>query len=280
MRCARSPKTLPCCHIHAFIPAHSRSQNVFHHFYQRVHASAFKPPHSRSTYAATFTPHLCSSTDLCCSAHTALTLQHSRHSILSPLSRRSICAVFSRSCIFYSSIHAAACTEQHLCHCSHAAAFMPQHLCCCIHAAAFFRRSHAAALMPSHLRCHIYAAAFAPEHARSHITAAFTESRSSHSAALMPSLSRHSNGVAALMLQHLCSTLNAIAFLGAKPHAAAFTLSHLRCCSRTAALTLQLSRGGSAGGSGPLGEHFPTQSTTPAGGSWCGQAQGGEGKFV
>ena len=59
MRCARRPKTLPCCHIHAFIPAHLRRQNLFH----RIHASAFMPPHSRRTYTAAFTPHLCSNID-------------------------------------------------------------------------------------------------------------------------------------------------------------------------------------------------------------------------
>ena len=54
MRCARRPKALPPCHVHAFIPAHLSSRNLFH----RIRASAFTPPHSRRTHgihAASFT---------------------------------------------------------------------------------------------------------------------------------------------------------------------------------------------------------------------------------
>ena len=144
IRCARRPKAFPRCHIHAFIPAHLRSQILFH----GIHALAFTPPHSRRTYAAAFTQHLCSSIDATTvklprphrTYSAALTPQHS------PLSCRSIYAA-ALTPHFCRRIHAAACIEPHLCCRSYAPAFTPQHLCCSIHAAAFFRSSHAAALM-------------------------------------------------------------------------------------------------------------------------------------
>ena len=154
-----------------------------------------------------------------------------------------------------------------------------------VHAAALFRRFHAAALMPSLSRCHIYAASFTLQHALRHIyAAACTPQHASRSnaAALMPSLSRRGIGAAALILPHLFSTSHAAAFFGRSisPRISRCSVlpSHLRCPSRTAAFTLQLSRGRSAGGSGPLGAHFPTLSTTPAGGSRRGRARGGAGR--
>ena len=174
MRCARRPKALPPCHIHAFIPAHLRSQNLFH----RIRASAFTPPHSRRTHAAAFTPHLCSSIDatyaaaltpphLSCRVDTALSLPHSR---------RRVCPAALTQPHFCRHIHTSAglcsaCTEPHLCSRSHTPAFTQQHLCCSIHAAAFFRRSNAAALMPSHAAAY-YAAEFTPPRARCHFYAA------------------------------------------------------------------------------------------------------------
>ena len=148
MTCARRPKALPRCHIQAFIPAHLRSQKLFH----RIHASAFMrlihavlmQQHSRHTHAAGLTPQ-----HLSCRAHTALTLEHSLPRILSQLSHHCICAAALTPQHFCRSIHAAACTEPHLYSRSHAPAFTPLHLCCSIHTAALFRSSHAAALMPS-----------------------------------------------------------------------------------------------------------------------------------
>ena len=147
MRCARRPKALPPCHIHAFIP-HSRSPP---HSRSLIHAVLIRP-HSRHTYAAALTPHPCSSINaaaLSCRAHTAFTLPHSR---------RRICAAALTPPQFCRRIHAAACTEPHPCSRAHTPAFTQPHVCCSIHAAAFVRRSHAAALMPSLSRCHIYAA--------------------------------------------------------------------------------------------------------------------------
>ena len=114
MRFARRPKALPRCHIHAFIPAHLRSQNLFN----RIHGSAFMPPCSRRTYAAAFSPHLCSSID---AATFKLPRPHSTYSaaftrrMLSPLSRRPICAAALTLQHICRRLHAAACTEPHLC---------------------------------------------------------------------------------------------------------------------------------------------------------------------
>ena len=202
--------------------------------------------HSRHTYAAALTPHLCSSIDatafklprpnrtysaaltpplLCCSSHAA--------SFLPPSSR--------------GRLHGAASMIP----LSHPA-FTPPHVRCSIHAAAFFRRSHAAASMPSFSRCHIYAAEFTPQHARRHFYATACtppHSRRSHAAAL---LSRRSIGAAALMLPPRTPPHFSVAASRRQPHAAAFTPSHLRCRSCTAAFALPPSRGRSAGGSGPL----------------------------
>ena len=217
-------------------PSHAAT---FTHSYQRI-CSAFMLPCSRRTYAAAFTQHLS------CRAHTALTLPHSRRSILSPLSRRPICAAALTPPHFCRRIHAAACTEPHLCSRSHAHACMPQHWLCSTHAA---RPPHSfAELTPPHW-C-----------------------RRSHAAALVPPLWK---------LPHLCSTSHATVFVGrsTSPRISRCSIlpSHLRWSSSIAAFTLQLSWGRSAGGSGPLGAHFPTQSTTPAGGSRRGRARGGAG---
>ena len=71
MRCARGPKALPLCHIHAFIPVHLRSQKsqnrthaaafVLQLSRRIIFASAFTPPHAhrsicRRMHAAAFTP--------------------------------------------------------------------------------------------------------------------------------------------------------------------------------------------------------------------------------
>ena len=82
-------------------------------------------------------------------------------------------------------------------------------------------------------------------------------------AQLVPLLSCCSIYTAPHTQQHFCSQHSRLRF-----QVAAFTLlSYLRCRLRTAALTIQLSRGRSAGGRGPLGPRFPTPSTTPASGS-------------
>ena len=175
MRCARRPKALPRCHIRAFIPAHLRSQIFFH----RIHVSAFMPPHSSRTvctYAAAFTPHLCSSID---AAALKLPRPHCTYS-------------------------AALMPPPHLCSSSRAAAFLPQHSCRlmhgatsmqqlsrpCIHAAALFRSSHAAALMPSYSRRSKHGATFMPQIARRRAALTLQHNgqhwyRRSHAAALV-----------------------------------------------------------------------------------------------
>ena len=225
---------------------------TFTHLYQRIRAarinsiiytSAFTPLHSsRLLHAVIMQLH----SRHTYAAYAAAPTQHLLcHTHATAFFRRSHAAAFVLCShgIFYSSIHATACTEQHLCLRSHAPGFMrimQLHLCCSIHAAAFFCRSHAAALMPSHLCCFIYAAAFAPPHARCHIcTAAFTplSLRSIDAVALTPQQWCCRSDAAAFMQHLACHSL-----LGAKPHAAAFTPLHLRCRLRTAAFTLQLSR--------------------------------------
>ena len=63
--------------------------------------------------------------------------------------------------------------------------------------------------------------------------------------------SRSSIGAAALMLPPRTQPQFSVAASCHRPHAASFTPSHLRCRLRPAAFALQLSRGRSAGGSGP-----------------------------
>ena len=218
---------------------------TFTHLYQSICATKI--------YSITFTrPHSCHL------IHAVLMHQHSRH------------------------IYAAALTPLHLsCRAHTALTLLHSHrlilllLFCCSHAAAFVlqlsRRSiFAAACAPPHTRCHIYAAACTPQH-----------SRSCHTASLVPSLSHSSIGGSALMLQHLCSTSHAAAFFGCsislRISRCRIQPSNLRCHSRTATFTLQLSRGRFAGGSGPLKAHFPTPSTTAAGGSRRMRVGGGAG---
>ena len=120
MRCARHPKALPPCHIHAFIPAHLRSQNLFH----RIRASAFKPPHSRGSHAAAACtePHLCSRSHtlaftpphVCCSIHAAAFFRRCHAAALMPSLSRC-------------HIYAAEFTPQHA----------PRRICRRMHAAAF-----------------------------------------------------------------------------------------------------------------------------------------------
>ena len=172
MRCARRPQTLPPCHIHA----------------AKICSIAFAPPHSRRLIHAVLMqqhsrPHLCSSIDAA-----ALKLQCPNHTYSAALTQQHLCCS-SHAASFCRSIHAAACTEQHLWSRSHTPAFTQQHLCCSICAAAFFRRSHAAALMLSLSLCRIYAAEFTPLHTRRHFYATactLQHSRRSHAAALVP----------------------------------------------------------------------------------------------
>ena len=108
-------------------------QNLFH----CIHASTFTPPHSLRTYAAAFTPHPYAAAltppHLSCRAQTALTLQRSRSSILSPLSR--------------CSIYAAALTPPHFCRRMHGAASMLPLSRPCIHAATLMlQHSHSSTL--------------------------------------------------------------------------------------------------------------------------------------
>ena len=56
---------------------------------------------------------------------------------------------------------------------------------------------------------------------------------------------------------------------------AAFTRPSSRCCIHAVAFTQPLSRGGSAGGRGPLGTHFPSPSATLEGRSREGLGAGG-----
>ena len=284
MRCARHPKALPRW-THA---------TTFTHLYQcicsaKIHSIAFTSQHScrlihtvlmqqhsRHTYAAALTQQ-----HLSCSAHTALTLPHSRRCILSPLSHSSIYATALTWPHFCRSIHAAACIEPHLYCSSHAPAFTPQHLCCSIHAAALFRHSiDAVALTMPYLCSSIHVATCTQQHLCSSMhTAAFTL------------LSRRSIDAVALTLQHWCcriyaapSTLQnfSVAASRSESHVAAFSSSiyaATRAGTCTGTFTLQLSLGRSADGSGQLGAHFPTPSTTPAGGSRPrdGTGRGGAG---
>ena len=126
MRFARRPKALPRCHIHAFIPAHLRSQNLFN----RIHGSAFMPPCSRRTYAAAFSPHLCSSID---AATLKLPRPHSTYS-----------AAFTPPHAF------AALTPPDLCCSSHAAAYLPPPARRRLHGATSMQPSHAPAFTPTH----------------------------------------------------------------------------------------------------------------------------------
>ena len=131
MRCSRSPKALPRCHIYAFIPAHSCSQNLFHCI--MIHASAFMPPHSRLTYAATFAPP-----------------QARHHIYTAAFTPLSLCR-----------IDAVVLTPQQWCCRSDAAAFM-QHLA----RSSIFSLILGANLTLQHSRRRMYAAAHASPHLR------------------------------------------------------------------------------------------------------------------
>ena len=192
MRCARRPKALPRCHIHAFIPTHLL----------RIHAALFTPylcscihaalklPRPHRTYSATLTPQhsfaALTPPHLCCSSHAAAFLPaHSCRRLHGATSMQPL----SRPCM-----HAAALTLQH--------SRRP--------AAALFCRTDAAALMPSLSRRSIgatalKAAAFMQHLARHRIC------RSQHLAANLTL--QHSSFAFTLQLEH--HSIYAAALVGA-----------------------------------------------------------------
>ena len=217
----------------AFAPPHSR---------RLIHAVLMRP-HSRHTYAAALTPHLCSSIDaaalklprphrtysaaltpphLCCSSHAA--------SFLPPHSRRRL--------------HWAASMLPLSHPCIHAAARMLQHSRRCILSPLSRRRIDAVALTMPYLCRRIHASACTPPFlCRRMPQCTPPHSRRSHAAALMPSLSRRSIGAAALMLPPRTPQHFSVATSRRQPHAAAFmpriyaaasAQQHLRCSFRGA----------------------------------------------